>query len=124
MDGPRVLGASEFQTTPDDYCLERKSSMSGVKGMHNKASRSPFYAESIRARIRAGGIAKRLENHILGKIEMSQTQVTAAVALLKLVIPQQTSVEHKGEVNHYVAQLPEVEKTQEEWKQHYAPTIN
>lgn len=70
--------------------------MSGVKGMHQRASRSPSYAEAVRARIRAGGIAKRLEEHILGKVEMTASQVQAALGLLRLVVPQQANVEHTG----------------------------
>lgn len=63
--------------------------MSGVKGMHQRASRSAAYAEAVRARIRAGGIAKRLEDHVVGKVEMTTTQVTAALGLLKKVVPDQ-----------------------------------
>lgn len=63
--------------------------MAGVKGMHQRASKSAAYAEAVRARIRAGGIAKRLEEHILGKLDMSSTQVQAALGLLKKVVPDQ-----------------------------------
>jgi hypothetical protein len=70
--------------------------MAGVKGMHWRASRSPQYAESVRARIRAGGIAKRLEEHVLGKVEMSATQVSAALGLLRKVVPDQQYIEHTG----------------------------
>ena len=70
--------------------------MAGVKGMHKRASTSAAYAEAVRARIRAGGIAKRLEQHILGKVEMSTTQVTAALGLLKKVVPDQQATEITG----------------------------
>lgn len=70
--------------------------MAGVKGMHKRASTSAVYAEAVRARIRAGGIAKRLEQHVLGKVEMSTTQVTAALGLLKKVVPDQQHHEHSG----------------------------
>lgn len=63
--------------------------MAGVKGMHRRASTSAAYAEAVRARIRAGGIAKRLEEHVIGKREMSSTQVQAALGLLKKVVPDQ-----------------------------------
>ena len=70
--------------------------MSGVKGMHKRASTSAVYAEAVRARIRAGGIAKRLENHIVGKCEMSNTQVTAALGLLRKVVPDAQTVAITG----------------------------
>lgn len=71
--------------------------MAGVKGMHKRASTSAAYAEAVRARIRAGGIAKRLEGHVLGKVEMSSTQVQAALGLLKKVVPDQSHIEHAND---------------------------
>lgn len=71
--------------------------MAGVKGMHKRASTSAVYAEAVRARIRAGGIAKRLESHVLGKVEMTASQVTAALGLLKKVVPDQQHIEHTGQ---------------------------
>lgn len=70
--------------------------MAGVKGMHKRASTSVAYAEAVRARIRAGGIAKRLEGHVLGKVDMSATQVSAALGLLKKVVPDQNATELTG----------------------------
>jgi hypothetical protein len=70
--------------------------MAGVKGMHQRASKSAAYAEAVRARIRAGGIAKRLEGHVLGKVEMTASQVTAALGLLKKVVPDQQHTEISG----------------------------
>lgn len=70
--------------------------MAGVKGMHERASRSTAYAEAVRARIRAGGIAKRLEDHVLGKRDMTGSQVTAALGLLKKVVPDMAQFEHTG----------------------------
>ena len=71
--------------------------MAGVKGMHKRASTSAAYAESVRARIRAGGIAKRLEKHVLGDVEMSSTQVQAALGLLKKVVPDQQHIQHAND---------------------------
>ncbi len=70
--------------------------MAGVKGMFERSSRSPAYAEAVRARIRAGGIVKRLEDHVLGKVEMTATQVSAALGLLRKAVPDLASVEHSG----------------------------
>lgn len=70
--------------------------MAGVKGMHARLSTSPSYAEKVRARIRAGGIVHRLEQHVLGKVEMTASQVTAALGLLRKCVPDLASVEHTG----------------------------
>jgi hypothetical protein len=74
--------------------------MAGVKGMHKRASTSAAYAEAVRARIRAGGIAKRLEGHVLGKVEMTSSQVTAALGLIRKVVPDLSATEHSGEITH------------------------
>jgi len=74
--------------------------MAGVKGMHKRASTSPEYAESLRARIDAPRIAKALLEHIAGKREMAATQVTAALGLLRKVLPDLSSTEMKGQIDH------------------------
>ena len=71
--------------------------MAGVKGMHKRQSTSAAYAEAVRARIRAGGIAKLLEDHVAGKREMTSTQVTAALGLLKKVVPDQQHMTHAND---------------------------
>ena len=68
--------------------------MAGVKGMFERGRKSPAYAEAVRDRIRAGGIVKRLEDHIIGKINLSPTQVTAALGLLRKVVSDKQGVEH------------------------------
>lgn len=74
--------------------------VSGVKGMHRRASTSSAYAEAVRARIRAGGIAKRLEDHVIGKAQMTASQVTAALGLLKKVVPDQQHTTLAGDTEH------------------------
>ena len=84
--------------------------MSGVKGMHKRASTSAAYAESVRARIRAGGIAKRLESHVLGKVKMDTSQVTAALGLLKKVVPDQQHIEHTGQDGGPIETINRIER--------------
>lgn len=68
--------------------------MSGVKGMHKRASTSPATADAIRSRIQAGVIADRLVKHVLGEQEMSKSQVSAGLGLLKKVCPDLAATEH------------------------------
>ena len=96
--------------------------MAGVKGMRNRMSTSPDYADRVRARIRAGGIAKLLEKHIQGAREMSASQVTAALGLLRKVVPDVSAVEHSGEVTqNHVARIPAVQQNSEQWQQQHSP---
>jgi hypothetical protein len=73
--------------------------MAGVKGMHKRASTSPAVADAIRSRIKAGQIADRLTKHVLGETEMTQTQVSAGLGLLKKVCPDLSATEHSTDPN-------------------------
>ena len=96
--------------------------MAGVKGMHKAWRGSGAYADAVRARIKAGGIAKRLEDYIVGKISMEPAQVTAALGLLRKVVPDVSAVEHSGEVTqNHVARIPAVQQNSEQWQQQHSP---
>lgn len=96
--------------------------MAGVKGMHSRLSTSPAYAEKVRARIKAGGIVFTLQQHILGKREMTGSQVAAALGLLAKVVPNLAHMEHSGEIEHnYVARVPGVAESTETWAANYVP---
>jgi hypothetical protein len=97
--------------------------MAGIKGMRDHLYKSPAMVDKFRASIRVGLIRNRLMNHLLGKLEMTPTQLQAAKILLDKSVPNLANIDHTGEVTHnFVAQLPEVAKSTEEWQQHYAPT--
>lgn len=60
----------------------------------------PARAEEIREKIKSTLIINKLENHILNNSEMSSSQVSAALGLLRKSVPDLTAVEHKGEIDH------------------------
>ena len=71
-------------------------------------------------------IAHRLQKHILGKCDMSQTQVTAALGLLRKTLPDlsQTDLNVEGELGTY--DISDKPLTSDEWaasaQDHLAPT--
>lgn len=80
------------------------------------------FLERLRRKIRAGMLVNRLREHVLGRIEMTETQVAAARVLLKKVLPDIAQVEHTGEISHrYVVELPAVSASSDEWIKTYAP---
>lgn len=79
--------------------------MAGVKGMHKRASTSPAVAQAIRDRIKAGVITDRLVKHVLGENEMTKSQVSAGLGLLKKVVPDLSSVEGVGEDGEHVHEV-------------------
>jgi hypothetical protein len=75
-----------------------------------------------RTKIANSQILKCLIEHAIGEREMSATQVSAGLGLLRKVMPDLAASENKTEVLHrYVARLPEKAKTTEAWQQQHAP---
>ena len=80
-------------------------------------------SENTRARIQTSMIVNRLEKHIVSKPEfdketntwinkdlMTQSQVTAALGLIKKTLPDLSSVESKQEITHrHVNELTDAE---------------
>jgi hypothetical protein len=77
--------------------------MAGKPGMHARRSTSPTYAEAVRSRIQGSVIADQLQKHVLGAVEMSPTQVSAALGLLRKVAPDLASTELKGDPTRPIA---------------------
>lgn len=53
-------------------------------------------SENTRARIQTSMLVERLHSHVLGKCELSQTQITAIRILLDRTLPTLQAVEHTG----------------------------
>jgi hypothetical protein len=80
--------------------------------------------ENTKAKIQAGNIINRLQKFIMGDVQMSAPQVTAALGLLKKVEPDLTSVQHSGEITKtYVVRMPAKPANMDEWQQRYAPKL-
>lgn len=78
-----------------------------------------------RTKIGNSKILKHLIEHATGERDMSSTQVTAAIALLRKVMPDLSNVEMGGEVKHsYVARLPEPVDSMDEWQKQTRTLIN
>lgn len=61
------------------------------------ANRRKPYPTVARDRIQSAILLERLQNHVVGQVEMSATQVQAARILLGKVIPDLKAIEHTGE---------------------------
>lgn len=51
------------------------------------ARKARWTADVVRERIRTGMLINRLQNHVLGRLEMSKTQIQAAAILLRKTLP-------------------------------------
>lgn len=73
--------------------------------------------ESHRLKIQNSNILNALVEHVEGKREMSATQVSAGIALLRKVLPDLSATEINGEIEHRaVMRLPEPATSVDEWK--------
>jgi len=61
--------------------------------------RGAWTPEKVRQRIRVGVLQKRLQDHALGKLDMTDSQRRAIEILLKKTLPDLQSIEatHKGD---------------------------
>lgn len=66
------------------------------------------HQDEIRSKIQASQLVNRLNNHVLGKAEMSPTQLKAAEILLKKSLPDLSSVEHTSDPDKPVHQRIEM----------------
>lgn len=83
---------------------------------------SPEAAARIRAKIQTDSIVQRLTRYINGEITMEASAVTAALGLLKKVLPDLSASENKTEfVHRYVARIPEKAKSADQWQQQHSP---
>lgn len=65
--------------------------------MHKKLL-NPAAMEVIRAKIESEKLINKLSNHVLNNDEMSNTQITAALGLLRKSVPDLSAIEHSGEI--------------------------
>ena len=91
--------------------------MAGKPGMHKRLL-NPARAEEIRQKIKTSLIIKKLEDHILSGQEMSASQVTAALGLLRKSVPDLASTELNmtGELKTI---SNEPQQTTDEWADKY-----
>ena len=68
-----------------------------------------------RDKIKVSNLINYLQEHAQGKREMTATQVTAALILLRKTMPDLAAIEHSGEVKQVFAVSPEL-PTMEEWE--------
>lgn len=66
-------------------------------------TRKVRHDDDTRARIQTSQLVNRLTDHVLGKVEMVPSQVTAALGLLKKSLPDLQSTTHSGDPDKPIA---------------------
>ena len=79
-------------------------------------------SDEHRTKIGNSQILKCLIEHAEGRREMSATQVSAGLGLLRKVLPDLSSAEIKSETTvSYVARMPAPVENIEEWRKRFEP---
>lgn len=79
-------------------------------------------SDEHRGKIANSNILKALIEHVEGLREMSSTQVSAALGLLRKVMPDLTESKDTLEVEHrFVIEVPALSESPDQWQQQYAP---
>jgi hypothetical protein len=79
--------------------------------------------DTHRVKIQNSNILNALVEHTLGKRDMSATQVSAGIALLRKIMPDLAAVEHQGEVQGFVMRIPEAAATTGDWELSVSPAL-
>lgn len=80
--------------------------------------------EEHRTKIANSKILNRLIDHVMGEVDMTSTQVTAAIALMRKVMPDLSSTELNADVvHHMVARMPVEPASVEEWEKRHIPHV-
>jgi hypothetical protein len=64
--------------------------------MPTAARKARWTPDVVRERIRTGMLLNRLQNHVLGRLEMSKTQIQAAAILLRKTLPDMVATVSEG----------------------------
>lgn len=83
----------------------------------NHAVKTGTMPEAWRDRIKTSMLLNRLHSHVEGELHLEKSQVTAALGLLKKVVPDLGSMQHSGDpVNPVIVHTSErVPMNREEW---------
>jgi len=76
--------------------------MAGKQGMHKKLL-NPAAVQVIREKIESEKLINKLTNHVLAGEEMSKSQVSAALGLLRKSVPDLSSMEITGDEDNPLA---------------------
>lgn len=77
----------------------------------------------VRERIQTTQLIKRLHAHVLGEVELSATQVAAALGLIRKTLPDLAAMELSGEVEQRQYVISSTALTEEQWQQKYGQPL-
>lgn len=61
-----------------------------------------MHSEQVRQKIQAAVLIQRLHDHVMGSLELSSSQITAAQVLLDRSVPKLSQIQHTGDADNPV----------------------
>lgn len=68
-----------------------------------------MHSEQVRAKIQASVIIQRLHSHLMGDLELTASQITAAQTLLDRSVPKLSQIQHTGDPDNPLQTVARVE---------------
>lgn len=62
-----------------------------------------MHSEQVRLKIQASVLIQRLQDHCLGKLEMTPSQIRSAEVLLDRSVPKLSQIQHTGDAENPLA---------------------
>jgi hypothetical protein len=84
-----------------------------------RARANASHSELVRERIRTAMLLNRLQNFVMGRIDMQPHQVTAALGVLKKTVPDLQAIEHSGTIIEEVHTVSAEPLTEAQWQETY-----
>lgn len=69
-----------------------------------------FHTEEVRQKIKASQLINRLQDHIFSEVDMTKTQVSAALGLLKKVVPDLQAMQVSGDADNPLTVISRIER--------------
>lgn len=69
-----------------------------------------MHSEQVRAKIQASVLIDRLQKHVVGELELTPSQITAAQVLLDRSVPKLSQIQHTGDENNPIRAVTRIER--------------
>lgn len=64
----------------------------------NKGTKESGWSQEVRERIQTSMLINRLQDHVLGQVELASSQIKAIEILLRKTLPDLQAIEHSGAI--------------------------
>lgn len=89
----------------------------------NKGTKDAPWDEKVRERLRGSMLINRVEDHALGKVEMTASQLKAALGLIDKILPSLSSVQMDAKVDSTARVINAEPMSETDWDREYGNSL-